>query len=121
MGSPKATTNMNLSTIASLVLLAAVGTVAYDSEDSVVPYEDFAQDASEVIPEDSSVAQTDLIEESPAKEADKAAKGKYKEEKKKPAKDEKAVVAKPKAKKEEEEKKKPVEKKRLHSSVAQTD
>merc|ERR1712072_926585 len=40
---PKATTNMNLSTIASLVLLAAVGTVAYDSEDSVVPYEDFAQ------------------------------------------------------------------------------
>merc|ERR1711934_691643 len=61
---PKATTNMNLSTIASLLLLAAVGTVAYpyedqvmhwgahqapdgaydsgadDSEDSVVPYED---------------------------------------------------------------------------------
>jgi len=29
MGSPKATTNMNLSTIASLVLLAAVGSVAY--------------------------------------------------------------------------------------------
>merc|ERR1712100_178255 len=94
---PKATTNMNLSTIASLLLLAAVGTVAYpyedqvmhwgahqapdgaydsgadDSEDSVVPYEDQVmhwgahRDASEVIPEDSSVAQTDLIEESPAK------------------------------------------------------
>merc|ERR1712225_37211 len=41
---PKATTNMNLSTIASLVLLAAVGSVAYPNyEDSVVPYEDFAQ------------------------------------------------------------------------------
>merc|ERR1719262_1527326 len=35
---------MNLSTVASLVLLAAVGTFAYPNyEDSVVPYEDFAQ------------------------------------------------------------------------------
>jgi len=41
---PLATTNMNLSTVASLVLLAAVGTFAYPNyEDSVVPYEDFAQ------------------------------------------------------------------------------
>merc|ERR1711924_208215 len=77
---PKATTNMNLSTIASLLLLAAVGTVAYpyedqvmhwgahqapdgaydsgadDSEDSVVPYEDQvmhwgAHQASELVQE----------------------------------------------------------------------
>jgi len=41
---PLATTNMNISTVASLVLLAAVGTFAYPNyEDSVVPYEDFAQ------------------------------------------------------------------------------
>merc|ERR1711924_445613 len=41
---PEATTNMNLSTVASLVLLAAVGTFAYPNYgDSVAPYEDFAQ------------------------------------------------------------------------------
>merc|ERR1711934_290987 len=56
MGSPKATTNMNLSTIASLVLLAAVGTVAYDSgaddsEDSVVPYEDQAPELVQYAPQ----------------------------------------------------------------------
>merc|ERR1712093_116097 len=52
---PKATTNMNLSTVASLVLLAAVGTVAYPNyEDSVVPY-DFAQ-ASALSSDDMTIA-----------------------------------------------------------------
>merc|ERR1711934_187219 len=104
---PKATTNMNLSTIASLLLLAAVGTVAYpyedqvmhwgahqapdgaydsgadDSEDSVVPYEDQvmhwgAHQASE------------LVQEAP-QEKDKKEKKKEEEEKEKAAEKEKTA------------------------------
>merc|ERR1711934_807127 len=104
---PKATTNMNLSTIASLLLLAAVGTVAYpyedqvmhwgahqapdgaydsgadDSEDSVVPYEDQvmhwgAHQASE------------LVQEAP-QETEDAPKKKEEEEKEKAAEKEKTA------------------------------
>merc|ERR1711924_123369 len=52
MGSPKATTNMNLSTIATLVLLAAVGSVAYPQYNvdvlPEVPDESFTEVAAPV-------------------------------------------------------------------------